>query len=300
MGASVNPRTPRGIRAQRRSKPPRSPLLDLAGRLTDRDRSLCQDLFEHRVLNTHQIAELYFPSDHTARRRLVELYRMAVLDRFRPRASGSAPYHYVLDELGARVVAAERGLEFRELRFRKENVEQFPYRPELHHLVGTNGFFTRIASECRRDVGHRLAEWWSERRTRSRWGSIVLADGFGVIEGPARQRSFLLEFDRGTESPARLALKLDAYERVALVDERPDAVLFCFPDPDREASVRSALYRPGMTLATASWDRVADDPLGPVWLPIGEQRRRTLLDLPVAASAPTDLSDISSRERGDD
>lgn len=81
---------------------------------------MCQDLFEHRVLNTHQITELYFPSDHTTRRRLVELYRMAVLDRFRPRASGSAPYHYVLDELRARVVAAERGLEFKELRFRKE------------------------------------------------------------------------------------------------------------------------------------------------------------------------------------
>ncbi|MQA92785.1 MAG: hypothetical protein GEU90_21615, partial [Gemmatimonas sp.] len=127
MGASPNPRTPRGIRAQRRSKPPRSPLLTLAGRLTSRDRSLCQDLFEHRLLTVHQITELYFPSGHTARRRLVELYRLAVLDRFQPQAVGSAPYHYVLDHLGARVVAAERGLEFKELRFRKEDVDRLPF-----------------------------------------------------------------------------------------------------------------------------------------------------------------------------
>jgi hypothetical protein len=280
MGASPNPRTPRGIRAQRRSKPPRSPLLALAGRLTDRDRSLCQDLFEHRLLTVHQITELYFVSSHTARRRMVELYRMAVVDRFRPRALGSAPFHYVLDELGARVVAAERGLEFKELRFRKENIDQLPYRHELPHLVETNGFFTRIASACQAGNGHSLAEWWSETRCRSRWGSIVLADGFGVLRGPSGSRSFLLEFDRGTESPARLALKLPPYERLALVENRPDVLLFCFPDPSREASARKALHRPGIQLATASWDRLAEDPLGPVWLAIDEQQRRRLVEIP--------------------
>lgn len=280
MGASPNPRTPRGIRAQRRSKPPRSPLLALAGRLTDRDRSLCQDLFEHRLLTLHQITELYFVSSHTARRRMVELYRMAVVDRFRPRALGSAPYHYVLDELGARVVAAERGLEFKELRFRKENIDQLPYRHELHHLVGTNGFFTRLASACQAGNGPNLVEWWSESRCRSRWGSIVLADGFGELRCPSGSRSFLLEFDRGTESPARLALKLPPYERLALLENRPDVLLFCFPDPGREASARKALHHPGMQLATASWDRVAEDPLGRVWLAIDEQQRRQLVELP--------------------
>jgi hypothetical protein len=37
-----------------------------------------------------------------------------------------------------------------------------------------------------------------------------------------------------------------------------------------------------MTLATASWDRLLEDPLGPVWLALEERRRRTLLDLPDA------------------
>ncbi|MDP9233526.1 MAG: replication-relaxation family protein, partial [Actinomycetota bacterium] len=185
---------------------------------------MCQDLFEYRVLTANQVAELYFSSGHTARRRLVELFRLAVLDRFRPPAVGSAPFHYVLDHLGARVVAAERGLEFKELRFRKEKVDALPYGSEVAHLVGTNGFFTRIVLACRHDDVHLLDEWWSERRCHSRWGSIVRPDGFGILRGPGAERSFFLEFDRRTESPSRLALKLGPYQRVALLDDRPDVI----------------------------------------------------------------------------
>jgi len=36
-----------------------------------------------------------------------------------------------------------------------------------------------------------------------------------------------------------------------------------------------------MQLATASWDRLADDPLGPVWLAIDEQQRWRLVELPL-------------------
>jgi hypothetical protein len=96
-----------------------------------------------------------------------------------------------------------------------------------------------------------------------------------------RKPSFLLEVDRGTESPARLALKLAPYERLAFLEDRPDVLPFCFPDPSREASARRALHRPGMQLATASWDRVAEDPLERVWLAIDEQQRRRLLELPL-------------------
>lgn len=172
-------------------------------------------------------------------------------------------------------------MEFKELRFRKEDVDRLPYDRGLPHLMETNGFFTRIGSACRRDDNYFLDEWWSEERCHSRWGTIVRADGFGVLRGPMGELSFLLEFDRGTESPARLRQKLPPYEQVALLEDRPDAILFCFPDPDREASARRALHHPRMTLATASWDRLAEDPLGPVWLAIHEQTRRTLFDLPL-------------------
>src|SRR5436853_2663001 len=80
-------------------------------RLTERDRAICETLYEQRLLTTEQLHELYFPNVVRARKRLVELYRLGVVDRFRPyRPTGSAPCHYVLDQLGVAVVASERGL----------------------------------------------------------------------------------------------------------------------------------------------------------------------------------------------
>jgi hypothetical protein len=245
---------------------------------------LCDDLFEHRILTTHQIQDCYFSSAAVTRKRLAALYHYRVVDRYRPpvpRGLGSAPNHYVLDELGARVVAAERGVDYRELKFRKDNVEELPYRPEVPHLVGINGFFSRLAWACRRDQRVSLTDWLSEKRCGIRWGSIVLADGYGKVEGHNGSRSFLLEFDRGTESSPRLALKLARYEQVALLDEGPDLALFCFPDSRREVLARNAFYDPGMTVATATWDRHSEDPLGRVWLPFGQQRRQRLVELPL-------------------
>lgn len=114
----------------------------------------------------------------------------------------------------------------------------------------------------------------------------MLADGYGRVEGESASRSFLLELDRGTESSPRLSAKLARYEQVALLDDAPDLALFCFPDSRREALARKAFYDPGMTVATATWDRYSQDPLGAVWLAIGEERRRCLLDLPIRKSRP--------------
>lgn len=284
MGGSAVRGTHRSERARSRPLIARSPLLYLSRRLTDRDRNLLEDLFEHRVLTTHQIEELYFTSGPVTRRRLVELYRLGLIDRFQPPALGSAPYHYVLDDLGARVVAAQRGLEFRDLGFRKEKVAELPHRRETRHLVEANGFFTRVAWACRNDRTHSLTEWWGELRCRRRWGEMVLPDGYGRLDGPGEPTSFFLEYDRGTESPGRLAAKLHGYERVALLQDRPDALLFCFPDPDREASARKRLHGlNGIAVATASWDRVSVAPLGSVWLPLGSERRVPLAAFPIAS-----------------
>ena len=73
-------------------------LVELSGRLTERDRQLCRLLFEHRVFTSHQLTQLTFDHLDTAEDRLRILTALGVLDRFRPRRdSGSAPYHYVLD-----------------------------------------------------------------------------------------------------------------------------------------------------------------------------------------------------------
>src|SRR5205085_8993240 len=90
----------------------RDALTTAAGRrLTERDRAICETLYEQRLLTTEQLHELYFPNVVRARKRLVELYRLGVVDRFRPyRPTGSAPCHYVLDQPAVAVVPSERGL----------------------------------------------------------------------------------------------------------------------------------------------------------------------------------------------
>lgn len=210
---------------------------------------------------------------------MIRLYRLGVVDRFQPPASGSAPNHYVLDHLGARVVAAQRGIDLRELRWRKEDVEALPWIREFPHLVATNEFFVRIAHACRLEGVHHLTAWWGELRCRRHW-EIVLPDGYGRLADSRGSISFFLELDLGTESPGRLAAKLPAYGDVSHAKDCPDVLLFCFPDPIREAAARKRLWAPGMPVATGSWDRYAADPLGAVWLSIGGERRVPLLGLP--------------------
>lgn len=83
----------------------------VAHRLTQRDRSILTMLSHHRVFTTDQLAEMYFDNLTTAQHRLTTLYKLRLLDRFQPldHRNASLPYHYVLDQLGAMVVAAERG-----------------------------------------------------------------------------------------------------------------------------------------------------------------------------------------------
>jgi hypothetical protein len=187
----------------------------------------------------------------------------------------------VLDFLGARIVAAQRGIEYRDLGFRKEDVDQLPWRSDLAHIVGVNELFARLIGACRRSGTHQLKEWLSEARCRNRWGGIALPDGYGLLQGPHSSRSLFLEYDRGTEGPGRVAAKLTSYQSVAGLSDAADLLLICFQDPLREAAVRKRLYGPGITLATASWDRFEQDPLGALWLTIDSERRVPLLDLPI-------------------
>jgi protein involved in plasmid replication-relaxation len=74
----------------------------LASHLTERDRQIALDCFDHHVLTTSQIKRLHFTDTRTTVARLNVLYRLRVLDRFRPalpRGRGTAPYHWILDEV---------------------------------------------------------------------------------------------------------------------------------------------------------------------------------------------------------
>ena len=168
-------------------------------------------LHEHRVLTTIQITELAFGTTRAASARLTTLYQHCAIDRFRPLApAGSAPLHWVLDEAGAAVLAAEDGITAAELGYRRDRALAIALSAELAHTTGANGFFTVLAAAARASGGHATLDcWWSERRCAGVWGDLARPDGYGrwTQHSPGTapaSTDFFLEYDNGTENLARL------------------------------------------------------------------------------------------------
>lgn len=248
------------------------PLYELAGRLTERDRTICRLLYEHRVLTTAQITDIGFDSVRKAQARLAALHAHGVVDRFRFRSwSGTSPYHFTLGPAGAAVVAAERGVTVADLGWHKQTVTALVTNRQLAHLVGCNGVFTRLIRTARTRPDCQLAEWWSARRCATVWGEIVRPDAYAVwVEGDTRL-PFCFEYDTGTETLGRLAAKLDGYARLAHAVGHATWVLFAFPSPGRHTAARRVLTHPAVPVATAVIG-AQSAPDGPWWQAVGDRR----------------------------
>jgi len=252
----------------------------VAPRLTPRDRALCGMLFDHRVLTTDQVDDLCFANVTTARHRLAQLYRMRVLDRFRPfRPTGSAPWHWVLDTVGVEVVATDRGIEVPRPTAHHARALALADSQRLAHLLGVNGLFCSLACWARSEEDAELAEWWPERRCVAEWGQVVRPDAFGVVRQGDQVVEFFVEYDAGTETLARLAAKLDGYADLVGATGWSPWVAFWFPSPRREAEARKILNNPTVPVVTAA-DGLGAGAGGAAWLPLGsEGPRRHLAEL---------------------
>ena len=134
---------------------------------------------------------------------------LRVLDRFRHfRPTGSDPYHYMLDELGAALVAADRGIEAPKRSQLRARGLALASGQRLRHLLGVNGFFCALARAARSEPDARLEAWWSEQRCAAEWGGVIRPDGFGVWRQGSSRVEFFVEHDEGTETLSRLAAKL--------------------------------------------------------------------------------------------
>ena len=276
--ASVRPDGRRLIAVRPRAD--QSHVASVARRLTPRDRLVCRTLFDHRVLTTEQVTDLCFDNLTTARHRLTALYQLRVLDRFRPfRSVGSDPYHYLLDTLGVEVVAADRGIEVPRPGLHHSRALALADSQRLAHLLATNGLFCSLARWARGVEDAELAEWWSERRCNNEWGEVVRPDGFGTLRQQTRVVEFFVEFDRGTETLARLADKLTDYAQLIHATGWTPLVCFWFPTTGREAEARRVLTHPEVPVATGAAG-LGDDPGGAAWLRVGSTGpRRHLIDL---------------------
>ena len=270
-------------------------LRDAVSRLTERDRFLLRMLDDHRVLTTAQVRDLGFASIRRAQDRLDQLHGLRLVDRFRPlRTTGSAPYHWVLDWLGAAVVLAERDpdADLAAMTWRKPRALAIARSQHLDHHVGANGFFTALIRTARAWEAQRPADgllwWWSARRCDREFSdgwkpAPAHPDGACLWREGGELVLALVEWDCGTETLGRLADKLPGYGTLVAAEDVPGAapvwVLFRFPSPRREAEARRALETPArqhrVRVATAVLAS-GDSPAEGVWLPVVESSRRRL------------------------
>ncbi|MCP2243298.1 replication-relaxation family protein [Lentzea aerocolonigenes] len=287
----TNPTRQRTLRGHQASRPtPRAAnnaehQAVLAGRLTPRDRWIIRMLHEHRVLTAHQITALAFPSFRSGRMRLRELYMWGVVDRFQPFiTSGTAPMHYVLAPAGAAVLAAEDGLDVKELGYRHDRAFGIAHSLRLAHTVGVNEWFTALVAHARHTdpAGHTaLAVWWSETRCARHFGDLIKPDAYGRWTTGDRDVEFFLEYDFGTEVLAKLAGKLTGYAALAAATGITTPLLVWLPTSRREATARRLLHRAwrelddprSVPVATATAELLNPEaphpsPTDEVWLPL--------------------------------
>ncbi|MEU4767692.1 replication-relaxation family protein [Actinosynnema sp. NPDC023794] len=303
----TNPTRQRALRGHKPSRPtPRAANTAehqavLAWRLTPRDKWIARMLWEHRVLTAHQIIALAFPSLRSGRQRLRELYTWGVVDRFQPFVTvGTAPMHYVLAPAGAAVLAAEDGLDVKEMGYRHDRVFGIAHSLRLAHTVGVNEWFTALVDRARHShPGEQvtLAAWWPETRCARHFGDLVKPDGYGRWHDGDQQVEWFLEYDFGTEPLTKLAAKLTGYAALAQATGITTPLLVWLPTSRREATARRLLARAwhdlenphSVPVATAAAELLNPDtahpsPADEIWLPLdaptGRTRRRALSGLP--------------------
>jgi hypothetical protein len=255
----------------------------LASRLTQRDRLVLHALWDHHVLTTGQIAQLAYPNEDRARRGMLRLTGLGAVERFRPLlppGAGTAPLHYTIGHAGAHVIAADQGVPFTELGYRRDRILAWALSAQLPHLLGVNGFFTALAAAARHHPAAELETWWPERRCATTWAPYIRPDGFGRWREGGDHGigiDFFLEYDTGSERLKKVTDKLIGYTRLSAADGYTTPVLIWTSSPRREANLHAAIGTPTIPVFTATPEAIRDPmgPAGPVWLPAGQHHTGT-------------------------
>jgi predicted transcriptional regulator len=246
-------------------------LMEVASSLTDRDKEILCLLRWHRVLTTSQVHAMFFVDRNTAQHRMTRLYQLRLVERFKPlRLGRTGEYHYVLDRLGAYVVAAmaKDDLDAEvNVRWRTDQALAIATSQRLDHTVGANDVFVRLTAAARQTQGADLVTWWGERYCKEVIGDVVRPDGLGVWREADAKVTFCLEYDRGTETIGRLAAKAGDYARLEEAWGVPFWLLVVVPGPRREAGARAALGGCGLVVATTTQPG-ARTPADAVWAPL--------------------------------
>lgn len=216
-------------RYRRAEDPPRM-------QLTKRDRTIIYLVWVYRYLTRFQIQKLLFPlreqdkersRKNIGTKRLMLLYHNGYVDRLHaPIASdrGSSPIVYCLDRKGARLLAADMGVEVPALlRKRRQRERGLLF---LQHTLAVNDFRIAVTLAARQD-GYEILRWLGERSLRKDEareglkeialevgkGGSILPDAYFTLKVDGKKASFFVEVDRGHTEGRRIRRKVRVYRQ---------------------------------------------------------------------------------------
>ncbi len=290
-GRSLIPTHPiilRDLPPQAESHPTQAQLSRLHRTLNQRDLLILQSLHDYRYLNTLQVKELFFPSLRSCQMRLHHLKDLGLIYRWKViETPGVRRRHSLLliSARGARVLADWHGDDPRDYVERSHDARDHCWHAT--HDLEANQFFVSMTTQSRERKDEGLLIWYGEEHVRAERRAtareykspVPTPDGCGVYLAAGGRILFDLEWDRATESLARLRQKVGSY--VGHFEHYRDAelhhVLFVVPTDDREDKLQHTIWRErprfGHDSCCSFWTttayRLRDwGPMGAIWLPV--------------------------------
>ena len=290
-GRSLIPTHPiilRDLPPQSEARPSQTQLNRLHRSLNQRDLLILQALYDYRYLNTLQVKELFFPSLRSCQMRLQSLKHLGLIYSWKViETPGVRRRHSLLliSARGARVLADWHGDDPRDYVERSHDARDHCWHAT--HDLEANQFFVALITQSRARKDEGLLVWYgeehvrAERRTTAREykSPVPTPDGCGVYLAAGGRILFDLEWDRATESLARLRQKVGSY--VGHFEHYRDAelhhVLFVVPTDDREDKLQHTIWRErprfGHDSCCSFWTTTAYrlrewGPLGAIWLKV--------------------------------
>ncbi|HEV3094959.1 MAG TPA: replication-relaxation family protein [Solirubrobacteraceae bacterium] len=250
---------------------------EVAKHTTERDREIAWLLYRQKILTTDQLRLLFFGSLRRCQDRLLWLYRHRVIDRFYPAGPfslGKPQAHWLLDEVGAHLVAARLGRDRRGLGWDRQ--QDFHQHAQLAHRLECNRFVCSIIAATLDTPDVWVAAWepgwgaikpyWSlpPHESARPDASLTLSTPFGVV-------GIAVEWDRATEPMATLVRKIRSYGVTLERSERPLNVCLVVPGERRAQRLYQEGTQDARRLLTARlWVTTAAQletlgPLGKMW-----------------------------------
>ena len=255
----------------------------LLAAITQRDLAILSALHHYRYLDRGQVQALFFPSPRSSQLRLRWLCDQHLLIRWlalQPPGWHRRDSVFLLSPRGAGLLAASLNQDPRPYVRRSFHARDHAFH--LVHDLESNGFLIHLAAASQPWPQEGLYHWVGEEACRQLYrerGARIAPDAWGRYLTPHGEITFFLEWDRGTESAARLGRKLDGYLQHFSGRRQADLnnILFVLPGAAREETLRALIAErtsqnpgPRCQLWTATLDRLHErGPRGRIWLSAG-------------------------------